>query len=194
MDSAQKFLPTDLPEKIPSDFPEEYSQPQRYSEVKTLLAWSAPGRPYIKRGKQFYSTAILIAFLLEVILFLFSQHMLMLVVLALLFMSFSFALVPPRSFHYRISTEGITIEDHYFIWDELYDFYFRRREGIDVLYIRTHAFIPGILNIPLGSVDKAHIQSVLLPYLPYREVVKPTYMEKSADWLVKNFPLEKSKS
>ena len=192
MDTAQKFLPTDLPEEIPADFNDHPSH--HYSEVKTLLAWSAPGRPYKKRGKQFYTTAVLIAFLLEVILFLFSQHMLMVVVLTLLFMSFSFAIVPPRTFHYRISTEGIIVEEHSYLWQELYDFYFRKREGVDILYVRTHAIIPGVLNISLGDVDKAHIRSVLLPYLPYREVVKPTLMDKSADWLTKNFPLEKARA
>jgi len=160
------------------------------NEVKTLLAWTAPGRPFRKRTKQYYLTSLLIMLFIEVILFLFSQYMLMLVVLSLVFVAFALATVPPRDFHFRISTEGITVEDHFYLWQELYDFYFKKRNGIDVLHIRTHAFIPGELTITLGSIGEEHVKSVLLPFLPYREYIKPTFMDKSADWLSKNFPLE----
>ena len=160
-------------------------------EVKTLLSWTSAGRPFRKRGRQYYLTSILIMLLVEVILFLFSQYMLMLVVLSLVFVAFALATVPPRNFAYRISTEGITIEDHFFLWQELYDFYFKKREGIEALHIRTHSLIPGELTITLGDISKDHMKSILLPYLPYREVIRPTFMEKSGDWLAKNFPLEK---
>ncbi len=191
----EKFLP-----KEPLDLPASPTQggstePQpeaSYShQVRTLLSWSAPGRPFHKKSKEYYLTSMLIALFVEVILFLFSQYLLMLVVLSLIFVSFALASVPPRYFHYRLSTEGITIEDHFYLWQELYDFYFKRRGNSEVLHIRTHAFIPGELTITLGDMDKEHVKSVLLPYLPYREVIKPTFMEKSGDWLGRNFPLEK---
>jgi len=163
------------------------------SGIKTLLSWTGPGRPFKRRGKQFFATAILITFLVEIILFLFSQYLLMLVVLSLLFMGFVLATVPPRDFHYRISSEGITVEDHSYLWIELYDFYFKKRENVDILHVRTKAFIPGELTMTLGDISHDHVRMVLLPYLPYRESVKQTFMEKSGDWLAKNFPLEPTK-
>ncbi len=193
MDSAPKQqldLPRDLPKELP---PGENPNPTPNSTYfpKTLLSWAAPGRPYKKRGKQFFATSLLLALLIEVILFLFGQYMLMLVVASLVFLSFSFVLVPPKDFHYKITSEGLMVEDHFYLWQELYDFFFKRREGVDILMVRTHAFIPGILSITLGSMDRQHVLQVMSPYLPYREVVRPTFMEKSADWLVKTFPLEK---
>lgn len=187
-DIDEKFLP-----KEPLDLPQPptpASNPQQYSSVKTLLAWTAPGRPFRKRGRQFYLTSLLIMLLIEIILFLFSQYLLMLVVVSLVFVSFALATVPPRDFNYRISSEGITIEDHFFLWQELYDFYFKKREGVEVLHVRTHAMLPGELIITLGTVDKEHVKSVLLPYLPYREIIRPSFMEKSGDWLARNFPLD----
>ncbi len=179
------------PVKAEKDSPSEQIIPEYVPvEVKTLLAWTAPGRPFRKRSKQYYLTSLLIMLLVEIILFLFSQYLLMLVVLSLVFVAFALATVPPRNFHYRISSEGITIEDHFFLWQELYDFYFRKRDGVDVLHVRTHAFIPGELTITLGDISEEHVKSVLLPYLPYREYIKPTFMEKSAEWLSANFPLE----
>jgi hypothetical protein len=203
--SGEKMLPKepiDLP-KDPPDLPREpldlpkseakkQEQVKHQNTIETILEWTAPGRPFKKKSRQYYLTSILIVVLIEIILFLFSEYMLMLVVLSLLFVAFSLATVPPSDFKYRISTEGITIEDHFFLWQELYDFYFKKREGVDVAHVRTHSFIPGELTLTLGSLDREHLKSALLPYLPYREIIKPTFMEKSGDWLSKNFPLEKT--
>jgi hypothetical protein len=187
----KKSLPKehlDLPkEHLDLPNPEEEGE----HEVKTLLSWSSAGRPFRKRAKQYYLTSLLIMFLVEIVLFLFSQYMLMVLVVSLVFVAFALATVPPRDFKYRVSTEGITIEDHFFLWQELYDFYFKKREGTEVLHIRTHALLPGELTITLGDIGKDRIKSALLPHLPYREVMKPTFMEKSGDWLTRTFPLEK---
>ena len=187
----EKMLPKE-PLDLPKPDPTTHTEISHPNEVRTILEWTAPGRPFRKRGKQYYLTSLLIMLLVEVILFLFSQYLLMLVVLSFVFVAFALAAVAPSDFRYRISSEGITVEDHFFLWQELYDFYFKKREGIDVIHIRTHSFIPGELTITLGTTDREHVKSALLPYLPYREVIRPTFMEKSADWLTKNFPLDKS--
>ena len=184
----------DLPEPE-KEIPDHASTPQKNTSehtVRTLLTWKAPGRPFKKRSKEYYMSALLIMLFIEIILFLFSQYILMVLVLSLVFVAFALATVPPHDFQYKISTEGITIEDHFFLWQELYDFYFKKRQGLDVLHIRTQAFLPGELTITLGTMDREHIKSVLLPYLPFREFVRPNFMEKSGDWLAKNFPLEKT--
>jgi len=144
----------------------EHKQGKHQYSVETILEWTAPGRPFKKKSKQYYLTSLLIVILVEIILFLFSQYMLMLVVLSLLFVAFSLAAVPPSDFKYRISSEGLTIEDHFFLWQELYDFYFKKREGVDVVHIRTHSFIPGELTLTLGKIDRTHkIRSLIIPSL-----------------------------
>ncbi len=203
MNPAQPSLPReplDLPrdpkeiEAHEEDGRSEHHQAhhQPANGVKTLLAWSSPGRPFKKRKKEYYLTSLLLMLLVDVILFLFGQYLLMLVVASLVFVSFALATVPPHNFRYRISTEGVTIEDHFYLWQELYDFYFKKKFGDEVLHIRTKAFLPGELTITLGDITVDHVREVLLSYLPYREVIKPTFTEKSGDWLAKNFPLERS--
>ncbi len=188
-----EFLPTDLPKEIPAHTGKPHSHIHHESmSVKTLLSWHAPGRPFKKRGKEFYINVLLIMLLTQVILFLFAQYMLMLVVFSLVFMAFALVTVPPAQFHYRISTEGLTVEDHFFLWQELYDFYFKRQYDMYTLHIRTHAFVPGEVIIPLSDMDKEHVKSVLIRYLPFREYIKPTFMEKTGDWLARNFPLDKT--
>lgn len=182
----EKELPSGAEEKTTH----QEQQTNNSHEVQTLLSWSAPGRPFRKKSRQFYSTVILIALLFEVILFLFSQYTLMFVVVALVFVSFVLVSVPPRNFQYRISSEGVTVEDHFYLWRELYDFYFRKRDDQDILCIRTVDMIPGVLTITLGEMPADHAKGVLLPYLPFRELIKPTFIEKSSNWLSRNFPLE----
>ncbi len=161
-------------------------------EVHTLLTWSAPGRPFEKKGREYFANIFIILLAVLVILFLFSQYMLMLLAIAVVFMTYALNTVPPHNFHYKISTEGVMVEDHFFIWQELYDFYFKKIHGSEVLHLRTKSYFPGELTIVLGEMTKDHVKSVLLPYLPYREYVKPTSLEKAGDWLGKTFPLDKA--
>lgn len=161
------------------------------SDVKTLLTWSAPGRPFRKKGREYYVFIFVLLVLFEIILFLFSQYELMVVVLSLAFLSVVLSSVPPRNFHYKITTQGIQIEDHFYIWDELYDFYFRSVESVDTLVVRTVSIFPGELRISLSGAGREHVRQVLVRYLPYREVVKSTFLERSADFLSRTFPLER---
>lgn len=161
------------------------------SEVKTFLSWTAPGRPFRKKGREFFLSVALIVFLIEVILMLFADYSLMLTVGALTFLLIVLSTVAPSDFHYRISSQGIKVEDHFYLWQELYDFYFKKIEGMDTLVIRTQALIPGELKISLGLISRDHARQIVMHFLPYREIVRPDFMEKSADWLSRTFPLEK---
>lgn len=174
-----------------NDLSETFSAPH---EVKTFISWNAPGRPFRKRSKEYFTNCFLITIAIEIILFLFSQYLLMLVVFSLAFFAFTLAVVPPHIYYYKISSEGILIEKNFFIWEELYDFYFMKRQGVDVLHVRTKSYFPGELTIVLGDVSVSHVKNTLLMFLPYREYVEPTFMEKTGDWLEKNFPLERTAS
>lgn len=159
-----------------------------------ILSWKAPGRPFRKKSREFFLSALLLVIFIEVILFLFSQYLLMVVVISLLFLSFVLVVVPPEQYAYVISSQGIMIKDHFYIWSELYDFYFKKIDKVDVLIVRTKLFMPPELSISLGEMEKAEVRSILVNFLPYREVVPPTFLEKTSGWLEKNFPLERESS
>lgn len=161
-----------------------------YNDIRTYLAWTAPGRPFSKKGRQFYATVILLMLLCQIIFFLLSWYELMVVVLALVFLAVVLYTIPPKDFHYKITSEGIRVEDHFYIWSELYDFYFKRVDNTDTLVVRTEVLLPGELKMTLGDVSRESVRRILVNYLPYREYVKPTFVEQSADWLSRNFPLE----
>ena len=164
-------------------------------DVQVFLEWHAPGRPFIERSREYFVNGFLILIAVEIIAFLvFKDFFLMAAMFSLVFLWFALSFVPPHDFYYRITSEGIRIEDHFFIWEELYDFFFMEHHDKQVLYLTTKSLYPGELKVTLGDLEVEDIKRVLLPYLPYREYVKPTMMEKSGNWLSKNFPLEKKAS
>ncbi len=166
--------------------------PDTYPDVNTLISWHAPGRPFKTHSKEYFVNIFLITVAIEVIVFLFHMYLLMLVILSLAFLAFALAIVPPHMFYYKITSEGIRIEDSFFIWDELYDFYFTKQNGIELVKIGTKSYFPGELTLMLGDITPQQLKMALISYLPFREYVKPTFTQKAGDWLEKNFPLEKT--
>lgn len=171
---------------------QNHNEPQHYHDVKTFLSWQAPGRPFKHRSREYFINAFLIMMAVEIILFLFSQYLLMMVVFSLIFLAFALSSVPPKTFNYKISSEGVLIDKTFFIWEELYDFYFFKHHGEETLYITTKSFFPGEITLTLGDVPVQQIKAVLLSYLPFREYVEPTSLEKMGRWLEHNFPLERT--
>ena len=166
---------------------------QAYPDVSTILAWHAPGRPFKKHSKEYFINGFLILTSIEIIAFLmFHDIYLFSAIFSVAFLWFALSIVPPHIFYYKITSEGIRIENNFFIWDELYDFYFAKHYGIDVIKIETNSYIPGELTLVLGDITTQHIKEALLPFLPFREYVHPTLTQRASDWLEKNFPLEKS--
>jgi len=163
-----------------------------YNDVELLMEWRAPGRPFKKHTGEYFINIFLITVAIEIIVFLFHMYLLMLVILSLAFFAFALAIVPPHIFYYKITTEGIRIEDSFFIWDELYDFYITKQEGMEVVRVRTKAYIPGELVLMLGDMSTVEIKRALLNFLPFRDYVEPTFTQKAGDWLEKNFPLERT--
>ena len=170
----------------------DHHEPNDWHEVKTLLDWEAPGRPFKRRSREYFINAFLLTMIIEIILFLFSQYLLMFVVFSLLFLSYAMASVPPRSLSYQISSEGVRVENHFYIWKELYDFYVLKQYDDETIYIRTNLFYPGELTIMPGDHDTEEIKKLLARYIPFREYVEPTFLQRSGEWLERNFPLEKN--
>lgn len=196
MSNENRSVITKQEKKLPAEekvIPSKEEENSDY-DVKILLSWHAPGRPFKKHSKEYFINIILIIIAAEVIIFLFHEYTLMLVVISLAFLAFSLALVPPHIFFYKITSEGIRIENSVFIWEELYDFYFDKHNGVDVVKVGTKAYIPGELTLILGDITEQQLKKALLPYLPFREYVHPTFSQRAGDWLGKNFPLEKPTS
>ena len=159
-------------------------------EVKTLLEWEAPSRPFRKKDRSYYTTIAIIVILLILIAFLAQEFLLIGVLLALTFVSYVLAFVPPGDVEYRISTQGVTIGEHFYFWHELDSFWFKKKDGINVLFIQTHLRFPGQLMVVLGTSDEESVKKEVAKFLPFSEKPQVSILDKWAEGFQKHFPLE----
>ena len=128
--------------------------------------------------------------LLILIALLIQEFILVGVLLAIAFVAYVLGFVSPDEIEYRVSTQGITIGDHFYFWDWLDSFWFSEKDGARVLNVLTHLRLPGMLLVVLGETDQEGVKRVVARYLPYHEIAPKTMMDKWATSLQKFFPLE----
>lgn len=160
-------------------------------EVKTLLTWQAPSRPFRKKNSSYYTTIAILVILLALIAILIQEFLLIGVILALTFVTYVLAFVPPHDVNYKISTQGVTIGDHFYFWHELDSFWFKEKEGFKVLFIQTLLRFPGQLMLVLGPpAGGEEVKKIVARFLPFHEIPRMSTFDRWAEGLAKHFPLE----
>ena len=99
-------------------------------QEETLFTWKSPSRPFKKREKEFFTTIAAIVFLLAVILVFVKEFLLIGAIVALSFVAYVLATIPPEVVEHRISTLGIDSVGHFNKWEELINFRFSQRRTI----------------------------------------------------------------
>jgi hypothetical protein len=159
--------------------------------IKTLLTWTAASRPFRKKDRSFYTTIIVLITLISLIALLAGQIMLIGVLLAFLFLVYALNFVPPEDVEYKVSTQGVTISDHFYHWQELDSFWFTEKDHHKLLHILTRLRFPGVLMLVLSpETDQEEIKRIVARYLPFHEIAPKSLMDKWAEGLQKHFPLE----
>ena len=160
-------------------------------EIKTLLSWEAPSRPFRKKDRSYYTTIAILVILLVLIAFLAREFLLVGVILALAFVAYVLAFVPPHYVTYRISTQGVTIGEDFYFWHFLDAFWFKEKDGHKILHIQTRLRFPAQLMLVLTSPqEEEKIKKMVARFLPFVEVPYKSWMEKWSEGLAKHFPLE----
>lgn len=167
-------------------------QPKETDEdlIKVYLAWKAPSRPFRKKDRSYYTTIAIIVVLLILIAVLAQETLLIGVLLALAFVAYVLGFVPPEDIDYKISSQGITIEDHFYFWDEMDSFWFSEKEGQRILHVLTHLRFPGQLMLVLGGEDEEKVKRTVAMFLPFHEIAPKSFIDNWAEKLQKHFPLE----
>lgn len=158
--------------------------------VRTLLNWTAPARPFRKKDRSYYTTIGILVTLLILISLLAQEILLIGVLLALAFVAYVLGFVAPEDIEYKISTQGVTVGDHFYHWEFLDSFWFSEKEGHKILHVLTHLRFPGELMIVIGSQGEEVVKNVVAKYLPFHEIAPRSTMEKWSESLQKHFPLE----
>ncbi len=158
--------------------------------VRTLISWTAPARPFRKKDRSYYTTVVILIVLVSLIAFLAGEKMLIGALFALGFLVYILNYIPPDDVEYKISTQGVTIKDHFYHWAELDSFWFSQKDGFKVLNILTQIRFPGVLMLVLGEASEEEVKKVCARYLPYHEIAPRSLMDKWSEGLQKHFPLE----
>lgn len=166
-------------------------------EIKTLLSWEAASRPFRKKDRSYYTTLIILAILVVLIVFLWLQDLLLIgAILSFTFVTYVLAFVPPHNINYRISTQGITIGEDFYFWHFLDAFWFSKKEGSTILHIQTRLRFPAQLMLVLGpstgsgQAGEEKVKKIVARFLPFVEVPYKSWLEKWSEGLQKHFPLE----
>lgn len=160
------------------------------SQIKTLFSWTAPSRPHRKRSRSYYTTIFILITLTCLIAFLFGEKLFIGALLAFTFVVYVLAFIPPNEIEYKISTQGITIGDHFYHWQELDSFWITEKDGFKILYIPTYMYFPSVLMLVLANVNEEEVKKTVVRFLPFQEIAPKSTFEKWADNLQKHFPLE----
>lgn len=188
LNSKLKLMPKFFKKQSEEDF--EDFQPNRRQPIATLVSWTAPSRPFRKKDRSYFTTIAILVSLLVLILLLAHEFMLIGALLALAFVTYVLGFIPPEDIDYKISTQGITIGDHFSLWNNLESFWFSEKEGQTILNIETNLRFPAQLLIVLGEQNQEKIKNIMAKYLPFHEIAPRSFVDKWSESLQKHFPLE----
>ena len=156
-------------------------------EVKELYSWKSPERLFIPRNKKWFTYVIALVLLLSLILLFLQQFIIIAPVLAIAFVSYILASVPPEEMKHALTTQGLNSGGHSYLWQELGDFWFTTKHGETLIHIDTYLNFPRRLIILLGKAEKEKIKEIMVQYIPFREIPKTSVMDRWADWLSAKF-------
>lgn len=171
----------------------EYLEPEpvvaQPEPEKTLYSWSAPSRLFKQRTREFYSTMAALVFLLSLILFFAKEFLLIGVILAIGFVSYVLASVPPEEVTHVLTNKGIRTAEKLFLWPSLGRFWWAEKWKQTYVNIEAPGRIPNIIILLVGKGDRQEIDRLLKTYL-INQKPEPTWLDKAAKWLTEKIPLE----
>ena len=168
----------------------EVIRPVRPVELRSLVKWKAAVRPFKKRDRDFYTTIGAIVFLLAVILLFLKEWLLIAVLVALMFVTYVLATVPPETVEHEITTRGVVTGGKMYKWEGFKRFWFSKKWKDTILHMDTKEGFPARLMMLLGNEEQEKMKEMIQKYVQY-EVPEETFMDRSAKWLSKKVPLEK---
>lgn len=176
---------------MPTESKEE-SGSKRATDV--LVEWNAPARPFKKRDRSFYITEVALVALLIVILFFVREWLIVGVSLSVVFVASVLAAVPPPTIVYKITQKGIWIDETFYKYAELSEFWFEEYLQSIVLVVTIPTRRIARLNLVVSEDKRGSVYDALREHLVFREKPLKTATDAAADWLRKKIPLEESGS
>jgi len=153
---------------------------------KTLFSWRAPVRPFKRRDKEFWITAVVMACIFGFILFLIEGVMPVILIISIVFLFYVLSTVEPEKTDYKITNKGVKIADGTTSWELLTRYWFSKRYN-SKLVIFEMITLPGRLELVIHEKDKESLKKQLNKFV-LEEEVPPSNLDRTANWFSKKFP------
>ncbi len=168
------------------DEPQPVKQPTPEEELYT---WNAPGRIFKHRSREFYTTVGALVLLLSIILFFTKEFLLIGVILAMGFVSYVLASVPPEMVEHTLTNKGVRTGGKLYPWNELGRYWWGEKWKQTYVTIEAPGKIPSVLILVNGEGEKEKVDAIIKTYL-VNEKPQPTWFDNAAKWLQEKIPLE----
>ncbi len=185
------YEPAAVQARMPnSNLEESKIAPGMYKPVPEMLVleWIASSRPYKKRHTRYFTTVLIIALLISLILFFAGQYLPIAVVISAVFLLYVQSVVPPPDVSYKITTYGIRIDGEMYYWQELGRFWFEEKFDQPQVVVEMGRF-PGRISLVLGEITKKQAKDILSEVLMFERPPLTQY-ERVAKWLEKRLPID----
>ena len=168
---------------------EETAQFVQPAPEKTLLKWMAASRPYKPQSRQFFSTAIVIAILISIVLVLAGEWMLIAVLAAMIFAYYVWSMIPPDEIEYSLTSKGVRVASILYPWNSLSRFWLEDKWEYKLLVIDNPSGVSKRLYLVLGNQKPEEVEETMAKFV-LAEKPDPTTVDKMSAWLLDKFPLE----
>ena len=155
---------------------------------KVLLEFEAYDRPHKVWTKEFYSSVIVIAFLVSVILYFIEGLMPVAVIWALVFMLWAMARTEPKMIKTEITSWGLKASEKTYRYEEMANFWFETKWGTRLMRINLSR-MPWHLVVVIDSKKEEEIKKVMVESVDYSEP-EVTWMDRAVKWMGNKMPLE----
>lgn len=165
----------------------DYTDVPDFAE-KQLFSWVSPERVFNPRLSPSYKRNMTLLLVLIVLLLIFLSRMaLLIVVLALIFLGFVLANVPPQKIRHTITNYGIYSGDRFYSWlDRGKRYWYEISQGQEQVIIETKNFPFHIVLLVGHPRNKKQLDKILGHYL-IQQRPRPGKLDEWAAWWRKNF-------
>jgi len=155
---------------------------------KIIMEWESYERPHKVWTKEFYSSVVVIAFLVSVILFFIEGVMPVFVVWALVFMMWAMSKTEPLITKNTLTTWGIRSVNKFYDFAKMGNFWMETKWGTRLLRVNLRE-APWHVVFVISKEVEDKIKEEMSKIVPFMEP-EPTAMDKLTKWLGEKIPLE----
>lgn len=158
-------------------------------DERVLLTWRSPERLFKARSREFYSTVVVLAVLLSIIMFFIEGVMPALVIWAFVFVVYATTKTPPAEADHELTSWGIRTGGKLYRFNQMILFWIEEKWGKSVLRIILTGF-PGQLILLISKADEELIKKTLADNQITMQKPEPSSTDKAVKWLSEKIPLE----